>query len=63
MKQYNSGAPFEQIAVNVGNKLGNRHVLVVKDHFNEWPEVYTIPNQEAEPVADVFINNWVTSQL
>ena len=61
MKQYNSDAPVEQIGVDEDspfhtNKLGNSHVLVVKDHFSEWPKLYTSPNQEAEPVADAFIN-------
>ena len=66
MKQYHPDAPFERITVGMDdpfptNKFGNKYVLVVKDYFNEWPEVYTIPNQEAEPVADVFINKWVTN--
>ena len=65
MKQHNSRAPVEKIGVYEDgpfptNKLGNSHVLVVKDHFNEWPQVYTIPNQETEPVAEAFINKWVT---
>lgn len=41
-------------------KFGNKCVLVVKDYFTEWPEIYTITNQEAELVADVFINKWLT---
>ena len=32
----------------------------VKDYFIEWSEVYTILNQEAEPVVEVFVNKWVT---
>ncbi len=65
MKQYNSGAPFERIAMDVAgpfpiSQLGNRYVLVVMDYFSKWPEVYAIPNQEAGTVADVFINNWVS---
>nr|XP_014100470.2 uncharacterized protein LOC118679721 [Bactrocera oleae] len=40
MKQYNSGAPVEQIGEDEDGpfptkKSGNSNVLVVKDHFNE----------------------------
>ncbi len=42
------------------NKLRNSDVLVVTEHFNEWPEVYTIPDQEPESVANAFLNRWVT---
>ena len=38
----------------------NKCVLVVKDYFTEWLEEYTILNQEAKLVADVFFNEWVT---
>ena len=65
MKQYNSDAPFERVAINVAgpfpiSKLGNKYVLVVMDYFSKWPEVYAIHNQEAGTVADIFINNWVS---
>uniref|UniRef100_W8B595 RNA-directed DNA polymerase n=1 Tax=Ceratitis capitata TaxID=7213 RepID=W8B595_CERCA len=65
MKQYNAGAPFERVAMDVAgpfpmSKQGNKYVLVVMDYFSKWPEVYPIPNQEAKTVADAFTNNWVT---
>ena len=65
MKQYNSGAPFERIAMDVAgpfptSKLGKKYVLVFMDYFSKQPEVYAIPNQDTTTVADVFINNWVS---
>ena len=48
MQQYNSGTPFERIAMDVAgpfpvSNAGNRYVLVVMDYFSKWPEVYTYP--------------------
>ena len=65
MKQYNPGAPFKRITINGDdpfptNKFGNKCGLVVNYHFNEGPEVNTTPNQDAEPVSDVFIIKRVT---
>ena len=64
MQQYNSGAPFERIAMDVAGPFptsdsGNRYVLVVMDYFSKWPEVYAIPNQEARTIVDVFSKNWI----
>jgi hypothetical protein len=52
MHQYNVGAPFEKISINVvepflQSNQGNRYLLVATDYFIKWPEAYTIPNQEA----------------
>lgn len=65
MRQYNAGAPFERIAMDIAGPFpqstsGNKYVLVVIDYFSKWPEVYPIPNQEATTVANAFVNNWVT---
>lgn len=64
MQQYNSGAPFERIAMDVAGPFpvsnsGNKYVLVVMDYFSKWPEVYAIPNQEAKTIVNVFVNNWI----
>lgn len=64
MHQYNVGAPFERIAMDIAgpfpiSNAGNKYILVVIDYFSKWPEVYPIPNQEAKTVADIFIKNWI----
>ena len=32
---------------------GNKHLLVVMDHFNEWCEVFPTQNQRTSTVADI----------
>lgn len=38
---------------------GNKYILVAIYYFSKWPEVYALPNQEAETVAKVLFENWV----
>ena len=64
LQQYNSGAPLERIAMDAAGPFpvsyaGNRYVLVLMDYFSKWPEGYAIPNQEANTMVNVFVNNWV----
>lgn len=52
MQQYNIGALFEQIPVDVVGPLSETHarnwyLLVVINYFMELLEVYTMTNQEA----------------
>jgi len=63
MNQYNVGAPFEKIAVDIARPFpesnrGNRYLLVAMDYFTKWPEVYAIPNQETSTLADVLVSNF-----
>ncbi|UYV65106.1 K02A2.6-like [Cordylochernes scorpioides] len=60
MREYNMGAPFERIAIDVIGPFpvtegGNRYILVAMDYFTKWPEAYAIPNQEATTVAKVLV--------
>jgi len=61
--QYNVGAPFERIAVDIAGPFpksdrGNRNLLVDMDYFTKWPEVNAIPNQETSTVAVVLVSNF-----
>jgi hypothetical protein len=63
MHQYNFGAPFERIVIDVagpfpGSDQGNRYLLIVMDYFTNWPEVYAIPNQDASTVAEALVTNF-----
>jgi len=63
MHQYNVGAPFERIAIDIAGPFpesdrGNRYLLVAMDYFTKWPEVYAIPNQEASTVADALVTHF-----
>jgi transposase InsO family protein len=62
MHQYNVGAPFERVAIDIAGPFpqsdrGNRYLLIAIDYFTKWPEVYPIPNQEALTVADALVTN------
>jgi hypothetical protein len=61
MHQYNVGASFERIAIDVAGPFpqsdrGNRYLLIAMDYFTKWPEAYAIPNQGALTVAEVLVN-------
>jgi hypothetical protein len=63
MYQYNVGAPFERIAINVAGPFprsnqGNHYLLMAMDYFTKWPEAYAIPNQKALTVAEALVTNF-----
>ncbi|XP_059223137.1 uncharacterized protein LOC131996950 [Stomoxys calcitrans] len=58
IQQYNSGAPYERIAMDLAGQfpisdLGNRYVLVVMEYFSKWPEVYAQQNQKPKTIVNV----------
>ncbi|UYV64922.1 K02A2.6-like [Cordylochernes scorpioides] len=64
MREYNMGAPFERIAIDVAGPFpvtegGNKYILVAMDYSTKWPEAYAIPNQEATTVAKVLMDNLI----
>jgi hypothetical protein len=63
MHQYNVGAPFERIVIDVAGPFprsdqGNRCILISMDYFTKWPEAYAIPHQEASTVGEVLVNKF-----
>jgi hypothetical protein len=63
MHQYNVGAPFERVGIDIAGPFpqsdrGNRCLLLAMVYFTKWPEVYPIPNQEASTVADALVTNF-----
>ena len=65
MKIYNVGSVMKRIALDILGPLpeserGNRYVLVVGDYFSKWIEAYAIPDQEAETVARVLVEQFIT---
>lgn len=60
-----TSCPFERIAVDIMGPLpkterSNLYIMVVGDYFSKWTEAYPVPNQEAETLAQVLMNEWVS---
>jgi hypothetical protein len=63
MHQYNVGAPYERIAIDVAGPFplsyqGDRYLLIAMDYFTKCPEAYAIPNQEASTIAEALVTNF-----
>jgi uncharacterized C2H2 Zn-finger protein len=61
---YVVGLPMERVAVDMLGPLpvsdsGNKYILIAMDYFTKWPEAYPLPNQEAETVAKVLVDQFV----
>ncbi|VDI15529.1 Hypothetical predicted protein [Mytilus galloprovincialis] len=64
MKQYLVGAPLERVALDILGPLpittsGNKFILVLTDYFSRWAEAYPIPNQEAETISKIFVDEFI----
>jgi hypothetical protein len=56
---------MERVTVDVVGPLpvlenGNKYILIAMDYFTKWPEAYALPNQEAETVAKVLVDQFVS---
>ena len=53
------GGPFHRIAVDVLQQpltaRGNQYVVVFLDYFTKWAEAFAVPDQRAETVAKLFV--------
>ena len=57
------GGPFHRVAVDVlqlpPTVNGNRYIVVFMDYLTKWPEAFAIPDQKAETIAHLFVENIV----
>jgi transposase InsO family protein len=63
MHEYNIGAPFERMAIDVARPFpqsnqGNRYLRIALDCFTKWPEAYAIPNQETLTVVAALVTSF-----
>ena len=59
-----TGFPNERVAMDVvgplkKSKSGNEYVLCMTDHFSKYSKAFAMPDQKAERVAKIFVNEWV----
>ena len=64
MQSILTGCPLERIQIDILGPLpetnrANKLVAVVVDMYTKWPEVYALPDQEAEPVAQAVMDNFI----
>ena len=57
------GGPFHRVAVDIlqlpFTTQGNCYVVVFMDYLTKWPEAFAIPDQKAERIAKMFVENIV----
>ena len=57
------GGPFHRVAVDILQlpltAQGNCYVAVFMDYLTKWPEAFPIPDQKAETIAKLFVENIV----
>lgn len=56
--------PYERVALDILGPLPetpdrNKYILVIGDYFSKWTEAFPLPNQEAQTVAKVLVEQWV----
>jgi len=59
------GAPMDRLGIDVLGPLpetprGNRHIIVVTDHFSKWTEVFPVPDFMAATCARVLLNDVIS---
>ena len=64
MQSIKTGFPLERIQIDILERLpetnrGNKYVTVVVDMYTKWPEAYSLPNEEADTVAQAVMDNFV----
>ena len=60
MQIVETGFPMERIAMDILCELpvtsgGNKHILVISDHYTKWTECFAMPNMEAKTVAKLLV--------
>ena len=66
MKIHHAGYPMERVHIDllgpfVESNGGNKYILVMIDQFSKWIECAAIPDQQAETVAQQFLNHFVVT--
>ena len=65
MVTYQVGAAWERVAIDVMGPLpqtqaGNKYILVIQDYFTKWVECHAMPDQTADTVARILVDQVFT---
>ena len=66
MKPMLCGEPLDRVSLDIVGPLpetanANVFILVVTDYFTKWVEAYSLPDQKAATVADMFVSRFVVT--
>ena len=63
LKPIEVGGPFHRVGVDVlqlpSTESGNRYVVVFQDYLTKWVEAFAVPNQTAETIAKLLVEEIV----
>ena len=58
------GGPFHRVGVDILQLPltfnGNQYAVVFMDYFTKWPEVFAVPNQQAETIARLLVERVIS---
>ena len=65
MQTETAGKPLQRVSMDIlgplpVTKRQNRYILVIGDYFTKWMEALPMSNMEAQTVARLFVNHFVT---
>ena len=62
--EWQASYPFRHIGIDFMGPLplskGDKHILVIGDHFTKWYEAKTLPDQTAITTANAFVEHWIS---
>ena len=62
--EWQASYPFHHIGIDFMGPLplsnGNKHILVIGDHFTKWYEAIPLPDQTAITTANALVDHWIS---
>ena len=65
LKKHITGELFARVGIDIARPYniiskGNHYIMVVSDYFTQWVEAYSLKDQEAKMVVEVFVKECVS---
>ena len=62
--EWQASYPFHHIGIDFSGPLpmsnGNKHILVIGDHFTKWYEAIPLPDETAVLTANALVDHWIS---